>query len=360
MPRSPRWLASKDRWEEAIQVLADLHAGGDIEHPKVLAEYQEIEEALRFEREEAKNSFAALIEKRMIKRVVLGMSIQMWSQLCGMNIMMYYIYYIMEAASIGSPLLTASIQYIINVVLTLPAILYIDKWGRRPTLLLGSFGMMICLFISGAVQASYGRPLTQAEINSDKYSQDLSWIVTGNKGASGAIVACSYLFVAIFASTWGPASWCYPAEIFPSKVRTKAVSIATASNWLANGVLGFAVPPLLHHINWKMYMIFATFNGLALIHLFIAAPETKGKMLEEMDDVFEGGLKAWQKQKGGSRLEELTRRIEEGVVKVPGPAFSGQPGERQRRTSSTTSLRGRDDVSFPAHRDLVRRNSNRE
>ena len=56
-PKSPRWLASKDRWEEAIKVLANLHGNGDVNHPKVLAEYQEIEEALRFEREEAKSDF---------------------------------------------------------------------------------------------------------------------------------------------------------------------------------------------------------------------------------------------------------------------------------------------------------------
>jgi len=91
LPKSPRWLASKDRWEEAIQVMAHLHGGGDINHPKVLAEYQEIEEALRFEREEAVSSYRQLVEPRMLKRVVLGMSIQMWSQLCGMNVMMYYV-----------------------------------------------------------------------------------------------------------------------------------------------------------------------------------------------------------------------------------------------------------------------------
>lgn len=87
-PYSPRWLASKDRWEEALQVLASLHGNGDVNHPKVLATYQEIEEALRFEREQAVSSFKALVEPRMLKRVALGMSIQMWSQLCGMNIMM--------------------------------------------------------------------------------------------------------------------------------------------------------------------------------------------------------------------------------------------------------------------------------
>jgi hypothetical protein len=71
----------------SIQVLAHLHGGGDVNDPKVLAEYQEIEEAIRFEREEAVSSYKALVEPRMLKRVILGMSIQMWSQLCGMNIM---------------------------------------------------------------------------------------------------------------------------------------------------------------------------------------------------------------------------------------------------------------------------------
>lgn len=86
-PYSPRWLASKDRWEEAIQVLAHLHGGGDVNHPKVLAEYKEIEEALAFAREQAETSLGALVKPRIFKRVLLGMSIQMWSQLCGMNIM---------------------------------------------------------------------------------------------------------------------------------------------------------------------------------------------------------------------------------------------------------------------------------
>ncbi|KAF2007011.1 general substrate transporter [Amniculicola lignicola CBS 123094] len=309
-PRSPRWLAKKDRWEEAIQVLAHLHGGGDVNHPKVLAEYREIEEALKFEREQATTSFAALAEPRILKRVLLGMSIQMWSQLCGMNIMMYYILYIMKSAGIADELLTSSIQYIINVMLTLPAIIWLDRFGRRPSLLLGSFGMMSFLFISGAIQASYGIK------NPNPDDKEISWVIKGHPGASKGIVACSYLFVATFATTWGPTSWTYPSEIFPVKVRAKAVSLATASNWTWNMALAFGVPPLLWEINWKMYMIFATFNGLALVHMFLAAPETKGKTLEEMDDVFDSGRPAWKAGTEGSRLDKLQRDIETGEVKV--------------------------------------------
>ena len=87
-PRSPRWLARQDRWEEALDVLANLHGGGDPNHPKVLAEYKEIDDAIRFEREQGVSSYKALTQPRMFRRVFLGMSLQMWSQLCGMNVMM--------------------------------------------------------------------------------------------------------------------------------------------------------------------------------------------------------------------------------------------------------------------------------
>jgi MFS family permease len=140
----------------------------------------------------------------MLKRVILGMSIQMWSQLSGMNIMMYYIVYIMEATGIASPLLTASIQYIINVALTLPAILYLDRFGRRPALLIGAFGMMTWLFISGALQGAYGEPnpRTNPQLN------DITWVISAShKDVSKAVVSMSYLFVATFATTWGPTSW---------------------------------------------------------------------------------------------------------------------------------------------------------
>jgi MFS family permease len=152
----------------------------------------------------------------------------------------------MEGANIASPLLTASVQYILNVMLTLPAIIYIDRFGRRPSMLIGSFLMMTFLFIVGALQALCGAKNQGSLVNSS--NSDISWIVNDNKPVSQAIVAMTYLFVCTFATTWGPTSWTYPSEIFPSKIRAKAVSLATASNWFWNCGLAFAVPPLL----WNM------------------------------------------------------------------------------------------------------------
>ena len=221
----------------------------------------------------------------------------------------------MQAAGTGDPLLTALIQYILNVLLTLPAILFLDKWGRRPSLLVGAFGMMLCLFIVGALEATYGEPnkSTNPELAA------VSWVIISHPDVSRVIIALSYLFVSLFAVTWGPTSWVYASEIFPSGIRAKAVSLTTASNWAWNCALSFAVPPLLWSINWKMYMIFGMFNALAFIHVFFAAPETKGKTLEEMDDVFDVRRPAWASVPKESRLDRLQRDIEDGNLKVLPP-----------------------------------------
>ncbi|ROT42584.1 general substrate transporter [Sodiomyces alkalinus F11] len=322
-PYSPRWLASKDRWEEAMQVLVHVHGKGNSNDPRVLAQYQEIEETLKLEREQAQTSFKTLTERRILKRVIIGCGLQLWSQLSGMNIMMYYIVYIMQGAGLGSPLLTASVQYIINVVMTLPAIIFLDKWGRRKPILAGFFGMMIWLFVSGGLQQAYGEPNTDETRTPE--NQDVTWIVRGQQSVSIGVVAASYLFVATFATTIGPTSWAYPAEIYPSRVRAKAVSLSTSTNWLANTALAFAVPPLLEAINYNMYYIFAAFNGLAFIHMFLMAPETKGFTLEEMDDVFDSGVPAWRTHVKRSRLDDLEREIEQGKTRIEGPV-GDQPG----------------------------------
>jgi hypothetical protein len=79
------------------------------------------------------------------------------------------------------------------------------------------------------------------------------------------------------------------------------------------------VPPLLWNINWKMYMIFATFSGLTFIHMFFTAPETKGKTLEKMDEVFDSGLPAWKSVPKGSRLDQMAKDIEAGNLKITVP-----------------------------------------
>ncbi|KAI5296096.1 MFS sugar transporter [Ascosphaera acerosa] len=320
-PKSPRWLAAHDRWEETMEVLARLHGKGNREDPKVLAEYKEIEDAMIADREGEKATWFDLAKPRNLKRVSLGMGLQMWSQLSGMNVMMYYIVYIMQSIGIGSPLLTSAIQYVLNVVMTLPAIMFLDRMGRRPTILAGFFMMAVWLYLVGGLQGGFGEPY-----HSDDPTDPLSaitWRIPDDERSAGkGIIACSYLFVCSFATTIGPTSWAYPAEIYPLNIRAKAVALATATNWTWNALLGLFVPPLLHSINWKMYMIFAAFNSCAFCHMFLACFETKGYTLEEMGDIFDSGKWPWQKMNITSRLDELKSKVEAGEAKIAVPTVS--------------------------------------
>lgn len=144
-------------------------------------------------------------------------------------------------------LLSSSIQYVINVVMTIPALIWIDRWGRRPMFLVGACLMMIWLFINAGMMATYGHPAPAGGLNGIAAE---SWIVTGKPAK--VIIACSYLFVASFAPTWGPASWTYPPELFPLRVRGKGVALSTSANWAFNFALGYFVPPAFQNIQWKV------------------------------------------------------------------------------------------------------------
>lgn len=114
-------------------------------------------------------------------------------------------------------LVSSSVQYVINVVMTVPALLYVDRWGRRPTLLVGAALMMTWLFANAGLLASKGR---YAGAKGVKNVKEASWEVAGP--ASKAVIACSYLFVASYAPTWGPVSWSvihFHSPILPASER---------------------------------------------------------------------------------------------------------------------------------------------
>lgn len=89
-------------------------------------------------------------------------------------------------------------------------------------------------------------------------------------------------------------SWVYPPELFPLRVRGKAVSITTASNWIFNFALGYFTPPAFVNIKWKAYLIFGVFSFAMAVHAFFFFPETAGKTLEEVEDMFLSGTPAWK------------------------------------------------------------------
>ncbi|KAF4121877.1 Sugar (and other) transporter [Geosmithia morbida] len=315
LPESPRWLARKDRWEDCHSVLTLVHGKGDPNHPFVMAELQDIKDMCEFERRHSDVTYLDLFRPRMIHRTITALFTQIWSQLTGMNVMMYYIANIFSMAGYegDSTLLASSIQYVLNVVMTLPALIWMDKWGRRGPLLTGALLMAIWMFINAGVLATYGE-IIEGGIGGVAAQ---SMKVSGSPAK--ALIASTYLFVCSYAPTWGPTSWAYPPELFPLRLRSKGVSLATSGNWAFNTALGLFVPEALANIKWRTYIIFGVFLIAMFIHTFFLFPETAGKTLEELEAMFDDpngipyiGTAPWKTHVATSS----TRRAEAGDLEA--------------------------------------------
>ncbi|KAK2590457.1 hypothetical protein QQS21_011858 [Conoideocrella luteorostrata] len=318
MPRSPRWLAKQDRWEESITVLASLRARGDETNAEVLAEMQEIRERVQLELKYNSTSWTELFTRRNIIRVHVCIFAHVWAQYSGTNAFMYYITFLFQMAGLSGTnnLTISSIQYIINTVMTVPALLFIDRLPRRKVMMTGSALMAILLFIGGAVMATQGHAVPGGL----KGNSTITWVIEGG-GASKAIIACSYLFIATFACTWGPMGWIYPSEIIPLYIRSKAVSLATLFNWACNFSLTFFVPPAFENIQWRFYMIFGSFCVAAFVHVFLFFQETRGKTLEQMNAIFDHNTVAFGKIKEPEdRFDDLVAKAQEKFA--PGHSVS--------------------------------------
>ncbi|KAE8350308.1 general substrate transporter [Aspergillus coremiiformis] len=310
LPESPRWLARKDRWEDCHHVLAKVHCKGDMNHPFVAIEMQDIREMCEFERQFKNVTYLDLFELRMLNRTVIGLFMQIWSQLTGMNVMMYYITYVFSMAGYSgdSNLLASSIQYIINVLMTLPALIWLDRWGRRPTLIVGAILMATFMYANGAIMAVHGEVVPGGIDGVAQQSMRL------HGAAAKGLIACTYLFVASYAPTWGPVSWTYPPELYPMRLRGKGVALSTSGNWAFNTALGLFTPPAFASIRWQTYIIFGVFNTVMLIHVYFFFPETAGKTLEETEAMFEDpdgikyiGTPAWKTRVTTQRTQQLER-----------------------------------------------------
>lgn len=120
-------------------------------------------------------------------------------------------------------------------------------------------------------------------------------------------VAFLLFFMLTYGATWGPIPWAMPSEIFPSSLRAKGVAFATMSNWFNNFIIGLITPPLIQNTGFGTYVFFCVFCVLALVWVWFFIPETNGRTLEEMDDVFHD-------QTG--EVEQARRRRIEGELAV--------------------------------------------
>ncbi|KAF1812251.1 quinate permease [Eremomyces bilateralis CBS 781.70] len=289
LPFSPRWLVKQGRDEEALNTISYLRKL-PIDDELVQIEFKEIRAERIFEQRNFTKKFPSLAEKGSnvfvrefaqywdivrtwdnFKRVSTAWLVMFFQQWSGIDAIIYYAAQVFQSLGLTggtTALLATGVTGVVFLVSTLPAMVIIDKVGRKPMLLVGSVVMLVSMVLAGIIVA--------------KCQHD--WVA--NKVAGWVAVAFIWVYVGAFGATWGPVSWTLVSEIFPLSIRSKGASIGASSNWLNNFAVAFYVPPMFETLEWGTYIFFAGFLAAGIAWVFFYLPETKGATLEEMDRVF--------------------------------------------------------------------------
>ena len=256
VPESPRWLVARNRNDEALKVLVKT-SGAELAQ----AELKEIRQTLKNHEE---STFSDLLAPKMKSLLFIGIILAIFQQITGINTIMYYAPKIF--ANVGQSNDSALLQTILiggtNLIFTLVAMVLIDRFGRKLLIIIGSSGMMLML-------------------------AGLSILYFTNH-TSGVLVLVFILgYIAFFAASLGPALWVVAAELFPNRLRSKGMSIAIVSLWIACAIVTIAFPIMLEKLSGGItFLIFALICLANLLYVIKYVPETKGKTLEELEKEF--------------------------------------------------------------------------
>ena len=251
VPESPRWLTKEKRDREALAILSGIN--GQAKANEIL---EDVKEALK----EEKGTLRELFGGRFRKAIIVGVVLSIFSQVQGINAIMYYAPEIFKAVGTGTE---AAFQQtvivgVINVAFTFVAIWLVDKAGRKALLLGGGAGMAISLLLVGL--AFY-----------------FNW-------ADYFLLVFILLYIACFAASFGPVTWVVISEIFPIKMRGVAMSVATFALWVAVYLVTQLFPVLLEGVGpATTFWIFGAMAILGFFFTLTQVPETKGKTLEEIE-----------------------------------------------------------------------------
>ncbi|KAH9940949.1 MFS monosaccharide transporter [Epithele typhae] len=274
LPETPRWLIKRGRIDDAKRSLSRL-TSMPVDDPELLLEIEDIAASLKQEEEMGENSYLDCFKfthNKIFLRTCTGILIQAWQQLTGINFIFYYGTTFFKNAGISDAFLISIATSIVNVFMTIPGMWGIDKFGRRPLLLYGAIVMCICEYLVAIVGVT---------------------ISINNKSGQQALIALVCIYIAAFASTWGPIAWVITGEIFPLNVRAKAMSLSVASNWLWNWAISFATPYLVNvgpgnaGLEVKVFFIWGSTCLGCVLFTYFCVPETKGLSLEQVDLLYQ-------------------------------------------------------------------------
>ncbi len=283
VPKSPRWLMLKGKEEEAKNILTRIH-GKEMANK----EFVEIKESIQ---QEGKAEKASIFSKSLFPIIIIGTVLSILQQFTGINAVLYYGADIFEQAlGFGKEdiLLQQILLATVNLLFTFVAMFTVDKLGRKPLLIIGGFGMLIGFLMMGFT------------LYYSDYSQLNSAGLPTISSSEGIIALIGILlFIASFAMSMGPIVWVLLSEIFPNRIRSAAMSIAVAAQWLANYFVSQSFPIIVESEANKLqvdggvwnnalpYFIFSGFIVVIILFVWKFIPETKGKTLEEMETLFE-------------------------------------------------------------------------
>lgn len=174
--------------------------------------------------------FLRYSQPTLVPRTILGSSLQMMQQWTGINFIVYYSTpFLQSTRAIKNTFFISLIFALVQVGSTPVSFYAVEKFGRRPLLVYGALGMLICQFIVAIVGVTAG-------FNHTHLADDGKLSLANNISAVDAQVAFIAIFLFFFASTWGPGAWIVIGEVFPLPIRARGVALSTASNWLWNTV----------------------------------------------------------------------------------------------------------------------------
>jgi SP family sugar:H+ symporter-like MFS transporter len=274
LPESPRWLIRQGRFDDAAKSLGRLTSLQPSD-PVVQAEMKLIRDNLEAELALGGGSYMDCFRfshNKIALRTWTGILIQAWQQLTGINFIFYYGTQFFENAGIKNAFLISIATSVVNVFMTLPGLYGVERYGRRSLLLIGALGMTVCEFIVAIVGVA---------------------VPDTNVRGQQVLVAFVCIYIAFFASTWGPIAWVIIGEIFPLQIRAKAISLSTASNWLWNFAISYATPYLVNKqkgsagLQSKVFFIWGSTCAACFVFTYFFIPETKGLSLEQIDEMYQ-------------------------------------------------------------------------